>query len=88
MKKSRYYLGLNTVWKKREIFRAVTTPTPEDFPQFAAVVGPFTTKRGALFMLHFGVNNPHVVTVADAERLAKANTLGVDFSTLPETING
>ncbi len=36
---------------------------------YAAVIGPFKTKRGAEFMAGPGYNNPHCRTVADAERL-------------------
>jgi hypothetical protein len=38
---------------------------------YAAMIGPFKTKRGALWMATYGRNNPHVQHVDDAERLAR-----------------
>lgn len=67
----RPYLGLNSEKGVREVFRAEVTPTAESHPQYKAVVGPFRTSQAARFMRDCGVNNPHVQTVADAERLAK-----------------
>lgn len=34
------------------------------------MVGPFKTERGAIYMRDHGRNNPHCVTVAQAETLA------------------
>ena len=67
----RIYLGLNAANYLREVFKFSKTPTKKDTPQYSAVVGPFRTKRAALFMRDCGVNNPHVQCVADAERIAK-----------------
>lgn len=40
--------------------------------RYLATWGPFRTKRGAMFGASpMAVNNPHVQTVADAERIAK-----------------
>ena len=69
---SKFYLGLN--FPVRELFRAEETPTKQSHPQYAGVIGPFRTKRGAEFMRKCGRNNPHCQTVADAERLAKDKT--------------
>lgn len=58
----------------REVFRSNVTPTEESHGKmFAMVIGPFRTLRGARWMAHpiRGTHNPHCVTVADAERLAK-----------------
>jgi len=67
---SRIYVGVKG--EAREIFRAFSTPTQETHGSlYAAVIGPFRTKKGAEFMAKYGKNNPHVQTVADAERLAK-----------------
>lgn len=38
---------------------------------YAAVIGPFYTKRGALFMATYGRGNPHCRTVNEAERLGR-----------------
>lgn len=53
-------------------FKASKTPTTETHgSQFSAIVGPFNTKRGALWAERYGYKNPHFRHVADAERLAK-----------------
>jgi len=44
-------------------------PTPEEYPEYAAVVGPFKTKRAA-YVASSTYPNPHIQTVADAERIA------------------
>ena len=57
---------------ERVYFRSATVPTHESHgDQFAAVTGPFVTKRGAMFDVQFGYNNPHVQHVSDAERLGR-----------------
>jgi hypothetical protein len=56
----------------REIFRSAKTPTQESHGhKYNAVTGPFRTLAGAKVMLQYGRNNPHLQTVADAERMAK-----------------
>ena len=57
----------------REAFKSKTEPTQETHGvQYNAVWGPFRTKRGVEFGASWrAVNNPHVQTVADAERIAK-----------------
>ncbi len=66
----RWYLG--HVSGKTEPFRAASTPTTESHGHlYNGVTGPFRTKRGCQFMHVFGRNNPHCLTVSDAERLAK-----------------
>lgn len=55
-----------------EVFRFAGTPTVESHgDRFNAVIGPFRTKRAAIFMRDYGQNNPHIQCVADAERIAK-----------------
>jgi hypothetical protein len=57
---------------KMELFSSASEPTSASHgDRFAACIGPFRTKRGAVFMARHGLGNPHCVTVADAERLAK-----------------
>ena len=71
-----YYMGYRVDTGKREVFHAQWTPTQELWGDtYAAVVGPFRTKRGATFMAEHGAGNPHLQTVADAERIAKEYTL-------------
>ena len=74
----RYYVGLrHGVGKgKRVVFRSAVTPTIKSHGQrYAAVIGPFRTKRAAVMMATFGSGNPHLQTVLDAERMAKRVTL-------------
>lgn len=54
-----------------EVFKAAMIPTFATHGDiYAAVIGPFRTKRGATFMAQYGHANPHCRTVAEAERLA------------------
>ena len=56
----------------REVFRSDATPTQATHgDRYAACVGPFRTVRAAEFMRTSGWNNPHCVTVQQAERLAR-----------------
>ncbi len=65
-----YYCGMKS--NGREVFRCAQTPTRTTHgAHYWAVIGPFRTKRGAQFMADYGRNNPHLQTVADAERIAK-----------------
>jgi hypothetical protein len=41
---------------------------------FFAVTGPFRTKRAATYMAKHGRNNPHCLTVSQAERIARRLT--------------
>jgi hypothetical protein len=67
----RIYLGLGDSGA-REIFRAPTLPTFASHGHaYFAVIGPFKTLRGAEFMRNYGCGNPHLRTVADAERLGE-----------------
>jgi hypothetical protein len=67
----RPYIGLNNEAKVFEVFRSEHTPTEESHPQYKAVIGPFRTAKAARLMQEGGPNNPHFLTVADAERAAK-----------------
>jgi hypothetical protein len=68
---SRIYLGY-LAYHTPEIFRSETTPTfATHGDRFAAVVGPFRTKRGAAFMRDYGSGNPHCRCVSEAEKLGK-----------------
>lgn len=67
--RTKQYVGISA--RRREVFHAMSTPTQATHPQYGAVIGPFRTKRGAVFMARNGYNNPHCRTVADAERLSK-----------------
>ncbi len=56
----------------RELFRSPDVPTEDSHGHlYAAVIGPFHTRRAAKLMATVGGNNPHMQTVADAERIAR-----------------
>lgn len=66
----KYYIGLSYGLRIR--FKAENNPTVASHGHlYNGVIGPFRTKRGATFMRDCGQHNPHVTTVADAERIAK-----------------
>jgi len=70
MKRARIYVGCKQ--NNRILFRSILTPTEETHGNlYAAVIGPFSTHKGAQFMAKFGAGNPHCQCVADAEHLAK-----------------
>lgn len=53
-------------------FHFGSTPTESSHGHlYPAVIGPFKTKRGALWAEKYGPGNPHFQTVADAEYFAK-----------------
>lgn len=60
------YVGVNGMY--REYFRSQETPTETSHPQYKAVIGPFRTKRAALFMCDQFKN---CQSVADAERISR-----------------
>jgi hypothetical protein len=67
----RIYLGLKA-GLVRDIFKSPTAPTEQTHgDRFLAVIGPFRTMRGAIFMRDHGRSNPHCQCVRDAERLGK-----------------
>jgi hypothetical protein len=72
---SKLYVGVKGT--TREVFRSRETPTQQSHgAKYAAAIGPFRTRAGADFMAAYGHhNNPHLRSVADAERLAKKRVL-------------
>lgn len=67
----RFYVGHIRGTIQSEVFSTDKTPTEKDYPQYAAVTGPFKTKRGACYMAKYGYNNPHLQHVNDAEHYAE-----------------
>ncbi len=66
----KYYVGHKG--GKMAVFQSAVTPTEKTHGHFYTLVtGPFRTLRGARFMAEHGHNNPHVRSVADAERIAE-----------------
>lgn len=71
-KRPRYYVGLGPAGE-RIAFRSARAPTRASHGAlFAAVIGPFSSRRGAVYMTIYGRGNPHCRCVADAERLARS----------------
>lgn len=69
--RARYYCGYKD--GRPEVFKATTEPTAASHGErYAAVVGPFRTKRAAAWMAEHGNGNPHARSVADAERLCRS----------------
>jgi hypothetical protein len=69
--RTKFYVGLKQD-ATREVFRAASKPTHKTHGRkYAATIGPFRTKRAAEFMAKYGQGNPHLQTVADAERISK-----------------
>ncbi len=67
--RTRNYVGHRN--GRTEVFRSSTVPTfASHGDTYAAVVGPFRTRRGAEFMRDHGQANPHCRCVGDAEKLA------------------
>lgn len=55
-----------------EIFRSAKAPTRHSHGQYRYATGPFRTRKAAEIMAKYGgPHNPHLQTVADAERLAR-----------------
>jgi hypothetical protein len=68
----RYQWYVGVVKDHFEAFRSELTPTETKWgPVYRCVVGPFITKRAALWAEKYGFNNPHFQHVRDAERLAR-----------------
>jgi hypothetical protein len=59
----------------RQVFASDHAPTADGHPEYAAVVGPFRTKRAAVYMAESGQGNPHLQTVDDAERIVRENAI-------------
>jgi len=63
----RWYIGHRGGIKKA--FQAESTPTAESHgPLYVAAIGPFRTKRAAIWGCQYGA---HWATIAEAERAAK-----------------
>lgn len=68
-RKSKPYVGVKN--GKYVVFKSLFTPTQKSHgAKFTYVIGPFNTIKGAEYMAMYGRGNPHLQTVADAERYA------------------
>lgn len=79
MQRKRFYVGI-AADTSRHVFLA-SRHDCAGFPHptfathghlYAAVIGPFRTKRGAAYMATYGKGNPHLQDVSDAENAARA----------------
>ena len=69
----KHYVGIKKDGWSYKRFTANEMPTATTHGQdYAAVIGPFRTRRGAQYMANYGRGNPHLQHVIDAERLAKS----------------
>jgi hypothetical protein len=78
--KSKYYVGVRSHGRGLVVFTSKVTPTEMTHGhEYVYTIGPFRTKWGAIVMAKYGSNNPHIQSVADAERIAareRANPSG------------
>ena len=88
MAKRKFYVGLSASGSlRRWLFNDVEPIKNNHGDQYVAIIGPFATKRGAIFMRDYGEGNPHCQTVSDAERLAKRKFLMADIYVLDKPIS-
>lgn len=77
MKRAKFYVGLRD--GKREAFKSFETPTDQTHGQrFNAVIGPFGTLRGAMYM----ASNPYCNNIKEAEQKAKKKAETPDLMVL------
>lgn len=67
--KKQWHVGVTRRIPHHTAFSCIGTPTPDG--KYFATIGPFKTKRAALWAERYGYDNPHFTHVSDAERLAK-----------------
>ena len=76
--RSRFYLGYVSVEGRLELFKSEIVPTHETHGEkYAYAIGPFVTKRGALYMQAHGIS-PFINTVYAAEKAAKREMNGTN----------
>lgn len=69
---SKIYVGDSVDGTGWAIFKSELEPSYASHGRlYRYVIGPFQTLRAAEFMAEHGKGNPHLQTVADAERIAK-----------------
>jgi hypothetical protein len=74
----RIYVGKRKDTGARELFRSEVKPTDQTHGDvYAYAIGPFRTVRGATFMAEYGRDNPHCVTVRDAEMIASGKSYDI-----------
>jgi hypothetical protein len=67
-----YYAGHCEVTGRLHLLNSVSTPDETSYGgKYGYVIGPFKTKRAAVWAVKYGNNNPHFRHVNDAERIAR-----------------
>ena len=66
----RWYIGCMYDFEYKA-FRSDITPTKNTHGYYMYAIGPFRTRRAAMWAEKYGQGNPHFTGVAAAERLAK-----------------
>ena len=67
----RWYVGITG--REHVAFSSAQLPTEATHSHmYGAVIGPFQTKRAAVWAQNYGRCNPHFRHVADAERLSRS----------------
>lgn len=67
-----WYVGILAKDGTYEAFTCDNPPTRSLYgSRYTVVIGPFRTKRAALWAERYGRGNPHFQTVEDAERLSR-----------------
>ena len=68
----RWYVGISVFTMKYKAFQSEAEPTSQSHGlYYIAVIGPFITRRAAIWTQEHGKGNPHFCHVTDAERLCK-----------------
>lgn len=76
-RQKKWWVGKLIQTNRFQAFKAESTPIESSHGDlYSYCVGPFKTKRGAMWAEKYGNNNPHFVTVNDAERYAKMENTG------------
>jgi hypothetical protein len=74
--RKKHYVGKRRSTGKLGTFTSVNVPTEEQYGrEFAYVIGPFKTVGAAEYMAAHGMNNPHLRSVEDAERIVRELTI-------------
>jgi len=70
-RKRKWYVGRDKAWTYRAFSLAYRPTERKQGRRWVYVIGPFRTKRAALWVERFGELNPHFRSVEDAEQLAR-----------------
>jgi hypothetical protein len=81
-KRARWYVGHSIGHSRLQPFKTLNRPTEDSHGHlYTLVTGPFWTKRGAFYMAqHQDGGNPHLLTVAGAEKAARKEALNAKRS--------